>query len=126
MRNAGQRRWIPVLMLAALSLLTTAAMADNLSFAGSLNVASDGQGNVGFNFGNAVVTGATPWDDRLNDFSDVPFLLGSDIVLHGGTNTFSPSVTTLQIGTAADDGIGLFTTGTIEFITISGSDGNFN
>jgi hypothetical protein len=125
MRNAGQKSWISFLMLAALVLLSTAAMADSVNFSGSLNLSSDGQGNIGFNFGNAAVTGATPWDDRLNDFSGVPFLLGSDIVLHQGVNTFSPSVTTVQIGTAANDGIGLFT-GTIEFITISGFDGNFN
>ncbi|MCU1310422.1 MAG: hypothetical protein JWO20_1547 [Candidatus Angelobacter sp.] len=136
MRNTGQRRWIVVLTLATLSLLTTAAMADTVSFSSNspLTIGSNGTGGVTFDFGTgATVSGATPSTDSLNNnLGTIPFTIGTGIVLDGSTGQFSPSQTTVSIGTAdpfgdGSTGVGYFT-GNINFITISNGNqsGQFN
>jgi hypothetical protein len=124
MKIARHRRLLAVLALASLALLTPAAMADSVSFASDspLTIANINGGGISFDFGsNAIVSGATPKKDSLNKFSNIPFAIGSGIVLDGSGN-FSSSLTTVAIGTSnfgdGDSGVGYFT-GNINFITIS-------
>jgi hypothetical protein len=134
MRIASQRRWIVGLTFATLLLLSSAAMADSLSFSSNnpLTIANNGSGGISFTFGTATVSGAIPVTDSLNNFSNtIPFSIGSGITLNSLGN-FSPSQTTVSIGTQdqfgdGSSGVGYFT-GNINFIKISNGNqsGQFN
>jgi hypothetical protein len=128
MRISGQKVLAVVLVLTACSLLAPVAMADSVSFASSspLTLSSNGAGGIGFAFSPATVSAATPGSDSLNFITNIPFLIGGGIVLDGVSGSFSPSTTSVTIGSFEDSGVGLFS-GNINFINISNgaNDGDF-